>query len=391
MKDFESIKPKLNQIQRTALIVGLVSLALLVIGAFVSPEQFFQSYLFGYLFWIGIALGSLALVALHHMVGGGWGFVIQRLLESGSRTIPLMAVLFIPFVFGMKELYLWARPEVVAADEVLQKKMFYLNEPFFWVRTVGYFLIWGILFYFLNKWSRQQDESGNPALTQKIRNLSGPTILLYVLTITFASIDWVMSLKPHWFSTIFGFLFVVGQGLLTFAFCIIVVAMLSDYKPLSEVIRTKHFHDLGNLMLAFLMLWAYMAFSQFLIIWSGNLPEEITWYLDRLHGGWQWLALFIVIFHFGVPFVVLLSRKTKRTVNILFKVAIAMVVMRLIDLFWIVTPNFHPEHFTIHWMDIAAPIGIGGVWIAAFIWQLKSRALLPLHDPRLKEVFAEHE
>ncbi len=390
MKDFESLKPQLSRIQLISMAVGVGALALCAIGAFFSPGQFFMSYLFGYLFWIGIPLGSLALMALHHLAGGGWGFAIQRILESGSKTLPVMALLFLPFLFGMSELYIWAQPDKVAADKLLQHKQGYLNVSFFWIRTGGYFAIWFLLSYLINKWSKEQDKSGNEKLTDRIRRISGPTLLLYVITVSFAAIDWVMSLDPHWFSTIFGFIFVIGQALLTLAFAIVAVSLLSGYKPLSDFLQTKHFHDLGNLMLAFVMLWAYITLSQFIIIWSANLPEEIPWYLRRLTGGWEWLALLIVIFHFFLPFVILLSRRTKQNIQVLGKVALAMIFMRLVELFWIVAPNFHPEKLSLHWMDVLAPLGIGGVWIAAFLWQLKGHALLPLQDPRLKEIF-QHE
>lgn len=386
----ETLTPQLNRIQTRALIIGAAALAICGIGAFQNPGQFYQSYLLGYVFWVGLALGSLALLALHHMVGGGWGFAIQRVLESSTRTLPLLAILFIPFFFGMNELYLWADVEKVAADKILQHKAAYLNVSSFWLRTTVYFGVWGLLIFFVNKWSVDQDKTANPTLVDRLRKLGGPAMLLYVLTITFASIDWVMSLDPHWFSTIFGFVFVIGQAVLTMAFAIVALSRLAAHKPLSDVVQTKHFHDLGNLLLAFVMLWAYISLSQFIIIWSGNLPEEITWYLHRLHGGWQWVALVIVIFHFAIPFVLLLSRQTKRRIEILSKVALAMIVMRLIDLFWIIAPNFHHENLSIHWMDILAPIGIGGLWLATFIWQLKTRALLPLNDPRMKEAF-HHE
>ncbi len=391
MSDFESIKPQLNKIQTQALVVGVVALVVCGFGAYMNPAQFFQSYLLGYVFWIGLALGSFALMSLHHLVGGGWGFAIQRLLEAATRTLPLLALLFLPLFFGMKELYVWARPEVVAEDSILQHKSAYLNVGFFWIRSAGYFLIWFVFIFFMNKWSLAQDKSDNPSFTERIQKISGPALLVYVLTVTFASIDWVMSLDPHWFSTIFGFIFVIGQVLLTLSFVVVVIGRLSNVKPLSDVLHKQHFHDLGNLMLAFVSLWVYVSFSQFLIIWSGNLPEEIPWYIRRLNGGWQWLALFVVVFHFALPFMVLLSRRTKRNIQTLSKVAIAMIFMRLIELFWIIAPNFHPEGFSVHWLDMAAPIGIGGLWVAAFVRQLKSRALLPINDPRLKEAFAtEH-
>lgn len=390
MNDFESTKPVLSQVQLRVFIFGLAGMAICAAGAFYNAEQFFQSYLLGYVFWIGIALGSLALLALHHLVGGGWGFSIQRVLEAGTRTLPLFVLLFLPLLFNMPKLYIWAQPEKVAMDTVLQHKSVYLNVPFFGVRTGIYFVIWGILIYLLNKWSLALDRAKNAPLLSRIQKISGPAILLYVLTVTFSSIDWVMSLDPHWFSTIFGFVFVIGQALLTLAFAIIWTGKLAKFSPLAEVIQKKHFHDLGNLLLAFVMLWAYISLSQFLIIWSGNLPEEIPWYLHRLHGGWQWLAFAVVIFHFTLPFVVLLSRRSKRRVEILTRVAYLIIIMRLLDLFWFVAPNFHAENIRVHWLNILVPLAMGGVWLAFFIQQLKTRALLPLHDPRMKEAF-HHE
>jgi len=391
MNHADTLAPSLASWQQRALIVGVPALALCGVGAVLGTEQFFQSYLLGYLFWLGLTLGSFALLALHHLVGGGWGFSIQRLLESSSRTLPLMIVLFLPLAFGLQELYLWARPEAVSGDAVLQHKARYLNVPFFTARTLAYFAIWALLIFFLNRWSKLQDQSGDLMLTRRLRQLSGPSLVLYVLTLTFASVDWVMSLDPHWYSTIYGVLFVVGQGLLTLAFAIVVVARLSQHPPLAEVMGAKHFHDLGNLMFAFVLLWAYVSFSQFLIIWSGNLPEEIPWYLHRLHGGWQWLSLALVVFHFALPFVLLLSRKMKRRVELLVKVAVGMIVMRFLDLFWLIAPSFHAEAFALHWLDVAAPVGIGGLWIAYFVRQLKDRPLLPLRDPRVEIAFSHKE
>jgi len=388
MNQSEQLQTQLNRIQKFALIVGVAALALCGVGVALNKAQFFQSYLFGYLFWFGIAVGCFSVVALHHLVGGGWGFVIQRILEAGSRTLPLMLILFVPLFFGMRELYLWARPEAVAGDKILLQKAPYLNVPFFWIRAVLYFAVWGVSIYFLNKWSHEQDRTGYPLITQKIEKLAGPALAFYVLTMSFAAFDWVMSLEPHWFSTIFGAIFVVGQGLTTLAFAIIGVRLLEKREPIAGVIQTKHFHDLGNLMFAFVLLWAYVSFSQFFIIWSGNLPEEITWYMHRLHGGWGVMAMVIVIFHFFVPFVLLLLRKTKQRSKVLVKIAVAMFFMRFVDLFWTVAPNFNEGKFGIHWMDILAPIGIGGLWIAMLLSQLKSRALMPLHDPRLAEAFA---
>jgi hypothetical protein len=379
MNGTETLQPVLSGVQRKALIAGVSALALCVAGAFLNPAQFLRSYLVAFLFWLGIALGSAAVVMLHHLVGGRWGFVIRRLLESATRTLPAMAVLLLPILLGVRSLYHWTHP---AGDHLLEHKAPYLNIPFFIIRAVIYFAVWIGVTWVLNRWSLEQDRTGAPGLVRRMQVLSGPGLLLYGLTVTFASIDWAMSLEPHWFSTIYGMIFMVGQGLATLAFVIAVLMLLSRYQPLSGTLTPDHFHDLGNLMFAFVMLWAYVSFSQFLIIWSGNLPEEIPWYLARLRGGWQWVALILLVFHFFLPFLLLLMRPIKRRAHVLARVAIAVILVRLLDLFWLVTPAFHPGKFHLHWMDVAAPIGVGGLWLAAFLSNLKRAPLLPLRDPR---------
>ena len=372
-----------RRIQRGALIAGVVGLVLCVIGALFDLDQFFQSYLWAYLFWLGIAAGCFGIMLLQHLAGGRWGVVIRRFLESGAMTLPLMALLFIPLLFGLQSLYVWARPEAVQADEILQHKQPYLNVPFFIIRALLYFAIWSGLALLLNRWSLQQDRTADPNLSRRFRLLSGPGLVIYMLTMTFASFDWAMSLDPHWYSTIYGALFIIGQGLTTLAFVITVAAFLSDSKPLSEVATADLFNDLGNLLLAFVMLWAYMSFSQFLIIWSGNLPEEVVWYIERTTGGWAWIPPFLIIFHFALPFLLLLLRSTKRRPRVLARVAVFVILVHLVNLFWLVMPAFHPDGLHVHWLDLAAPVGIGGLWITAFLWVLQRRPLLPLHDDRL--------
>ncbi len=380
--------PELERLQRRAFLVGGVALGLCAVGATLNGEQFLRSYLLGYLLWIGVALGSASLLMLHHLVGGGWGFVIRRSLESGARTIPLMLLLILPLMLGLKSLYLWAQPEIVAQDQILQNKSAYLNIPFFIIRTGLYFAIWGVLAHWLSKWSLQQDHSNDPKLTRRLQILSGPGLGLMGLTMTFASVDWVMSLDPHWYSTMYGFLFMIGNVLTTLAFAICALAFLSERKPLSDVVSASHFHDLGNLLMAFVMLWAYLAFSQYLIIWSGNLPEEVTWYVDRTGPGWAVIAVILIVFHFAVPFLLLLSRRTKRAARTLVSVAGFLLLMRLLDLFWVVVPSFHHAKLHIHWMDVLAPIGIGGVWLGVFVWQLRGKPLLPLNDPNMSALAA---
>jgi hypothetical protein len=374
--------PQFDRLQRRSLMLGVAALVACAAGAVISRPQFFQAYLIAYLFWTGIALGCLGILMLHHLVGGNWGFVIQRLLESGTRTLPLLALLFLPLLFGLRDLYLWSRPEAVAADELLQHKGAYLNGPFFAVRTLAYFAVWIGIGSLLAKWSAEQDRTAAPGLTRRLQLLSGPGLGLFGLTASFAAIDWVMSLEPHWYSSIYGVVFLVGHVLAALSFAIVAVILLAGRQPLSGVISSKHLHDLGNLLLAFVMFWAYIAFSQFLIIWSGNLAEEIPWYLRRMAGGWGWIAALLILCHFAVPFLLLLSRVTKQRAHILFVVAAGILCMRLVDLFWIVAPAVRSAGFRVHWLDVMAPVGLGGIWLAAFLWHLKRRPLLPLHDPR---------
>jgi hypothetical protein len=381
---------ELEPLLKRALAVGVVALVLCLAGVFFNRQQFFHAYLMAYVFWLGVPLGCLAILMLHHLVGGTWGFVIQRCLESAVRTFPVMALLFLPLLFGLPDLFPWARPETVAADPVLQQKALYLNIPAFIGRAIFYFAVWIIVGFFLTKWSRQQDQSDDPALMQRLQTLSGPGLVLYGLTVTFSAIDWLMSLEPRWYSTIFGMIFMVSHGLLALTFVITVAYVLSRREPLGQVIAPWVFHDLGNLLLAFVMLWAYMSFSQFLIIWVENLQHEIPWYLHRMNGAWGGIAIALIGLQFALPFVLLLSRAVKRKAATLCAVALGIALMHQIEIFWFVAPSFHPEGFTIHWTTLLAPIGIGGIWLAAFLTSLKGRPLLPLRDPRFAAIVEEH-
>jgi hypothetical protein len=386
--------PEVDQYRQRALIVGIAGLVLCALGAVLMQDatQFFRSYLLAFIFWIGIALGSFAILMVQHMSGGAWGLVIRRLLESATRTFPLLALLFIPIVLGLTRLYIWTNPDNpnLSAEmrELLHHKHLYLNTGFFLVRAVFYFLVWIGITYYLNKWSLEQDRTGVRRLTRKMQVLSGPGLLLYGFTVTFASIDWVMSLSPDWYSTIWGILFMGGQGLSALAFVIAVLVLLSNRKPLSDIIAPSHLHDLGKLMLAFLMLWAYFSFSQFLIIWSANIPEEAVWYTRRLHTGWRWIGLLLVLLHFALPFVLLLSRDLKRNGRTLATVAIAIIIMRYVDLIWLTGPEFYGGHFAVSWMDLVMPFGIGGIWLAFFLYQLKTRPLIPVQDPYLEDALS---
>jgi len=377
--------PELERYQRQFLTAGAVGAVVSLIGYFLNPTQFFQSYLMAYMFVLGLSLGSLALGMVHQLSGGAWGVVIRRQMGAASRVLPILTVLFLPIVFGMSHLYEWTHADIVNADPILAGKRLYLNTPFFLIRAGIYFAGWNAVSYLLNKWGLEQDQAGDPSYARRMQMLSGGGLLVYGLFITFASFDWLMSLEPHWFSTIYGVLIMGGQGLSALAFLITVLVWLARRPPLRDIVLPSHFHDLANLMLAFVMLWAYFAFSQYLIIWSGNLPEEIAWYLHRLQTGWRFVAVTLVIFHFTVPFLLLLSRAVKRAPGTLVKVALAILVARLIDLFWLVAPEFHRQGISVSWMDIVLPMTLISIWVGCFLWQLRGRALLPVYDPQFEE------
>jgi len=384
MNGGDPFPPDIARLRRRSLAVGLGALAVCGIAAVAAPAQFFRSYLVAYLFWSGICLGSLAILMLHHLTGGAWGLLIRRPLEAATRTMPLVAVLVVPILVGIPQLYVWSHTASVAADPLLQHKRAYLNVPFFIARTAAYFIIWLALTSLMNRWSREQDRTGAPTLARRLYNISGPGLVIYGLTVTFASIDWVMSLEPDWFSTIYSLLFMVGQVLAALAFVIALLAILVARSPLVVLAAPQHMGDLGNLLLTFVVLWAYMAYSQFLIIWSGNLTDEIPWYVRRLAGGWEWIAVGLIVFHFAVPFFALLSREVKRRAGVLSSLAGALLVMRFVDLYWTVDPAFDAG-VRVHWLDLAAAVGIGGVWLAMFVRELEARPLVPSHDPGLSD------
>ena len=371
-----------DRAQRQSLMAGGAGILILIVGASFSLQQFYQSYLFGFILWMGAALGCLGILLLHHLVSGAWGHMIQRMVESGARTIPFMGLMFIPVLVGIENLYPWSRPEVVEASHILHEKEGYLNVPFFILRNVAYFAFWVVGAYWLSAKSRLQDRTGDVMLTRKMKLFSAPAVILFVLSVTLASVDWLMSLEPEWYSTIYGMGIIVGMVLTGLSFCIIVLRFLADREPFVNVLTTRHFHHIGNLLFAFTILWAYMSFSQFLIIWSGNLAEDNFWYIRRLGTGWNIIAVVLLVGHFFVPFLLLLSRKRKRMINSLARVAAMIFVMRLIDYFWLIMPAFNMGQLKFHWMDVAAPLAIGGIWVALFLWQLKGEPLIPLHDPR---------
>jgi hypothetical protein len=387
-----------NRVQSGGLFVGGVALLLAIFGAVTASEKFFHAYLFSYMWVLGLTLGSLGLLMLQHLTGGTWGIIIRRPLEAASRNIWLVLLMFIPVIFGMKYLYSgngvekgWLNSPKNGEGALSPFQQSYLTSSGYLIRAAIYFLIWLGLVWIFNRWSKEQDVNREDrALRRRFKMFAGPGIILYVVAMSFAAFDWVMSVSPHWASTIYGFIFVAGQAISSMSLMIAIVVLLAASKPYAEVVQKRHLHDLGKLLFAFNMLWAYFDFSQLLIIWSGNQPEEITFYMTRLRGGWGVVAVLVLLFHFAIPFSLLLVRDVKRTASLVSKVAVWMIFMRLADLFWMSRPEFTTSAWPT-WLDVVVPIALVGLWLGFFAMNLKKMPLLPLGDPKLAEAIAHHE
>ena len=382
--------PVVQTIGRRSLIIGAIVGVVAIAGGVFQPTVFFRGYLLSFMAWLGIALGSMVILMLRHLTKGGWGMIIRRILGAAMRTLPLLALLFIPLLFALPRLYPWARPLGDVPDKNLRQHLqnithSYLNVHGFIIRAIIYFAIWGTLIFLLTKWSKEQDRPPVRDNSARFKVLSGPGIILYGFTISFAAIDWTMSLDPSWISTIYPLIILIGEVLSALCFAVVIERILFRYRPMSELLKPEYVHDHGKFMLTFIMVWAYFSFSQWLIIWAGNLPEEITWYTKRLGGGWGWIGLFLVLFHFAVPFAILLSRPFKRDVTKLVWLAMWLMLMRYLDLFWVIEPNFS-RTITVTWADIIVPVAMGGLWLAYFCRNLASMPLVPAYDAFASEV-----
>jgi hypothetical protein len=393
------------------LMFGVFSLILAILPY--TREQFFHSYLIGFMLWLGASLGSMAFLMIQHLTGGKWGMVIRRQLEAAVKTLPLLAVLFIPIVVvGMPYLYSggegkhgWMNADTSDGHLYTMSHQYltrfgsahFLYLDGYWARAVVYFAVWLILAFILTRWSDEQDAPPVQNLSPRFRKIAAPGLILYAFTISFAVIDWVMSLDPRWISTIYGFIFIVGECLTAMCLMVVVETILSKYQPTATLLKPKEVHDHGKLMLTFVMLWAYFSFSQLLIIWAGNLPGEITFFTRRLNDGWQRVGLALVLFHFAIPFLFLLSRGFKRNPRKLVWLASWLIFMRFVDLYFYIEPNFHKAVFItpLALPDVVVPVAIGGFWTALFFHNLRSRPLLPVYDQHAQEfleyVGAAHE
>ncbi len=394
----------INRWRTLALGAGGIALLAWAVGTYLNPEQGLRSWLLGFIFWAGITFGSLGVLMLQYLTGGAWGVVIRRTLEAATRTLPLVILFFMPLALGVyfhtfMEFTHMAESDKPIDIHIMEARGVYM-APWFWiVRSAIYFAVFGLMIYLLNKWSVQQDKTGtveeSRLVLEKASRFSGPAMVFFALTVTFAVVDWMMMLDPHWFSTMWGLLFVAGWGLSCFCFCVAILASLSDTAPMNRVLGKRHFHDLGKLMLALTMVWAYFNFSQFLIIWAGNLPEETTWYLARMKGGWGYIGVILIVFHFAFPFLVLLQQDFKRKAKWLATLAMFILVMRIVDMFYLIGPtprvsgDLAQGAFFISWMDIVAPVAVGGIWLWWFFGQLLKRPMVPAKDPYFEEA-VEH-
>jgi hypothetical protein len=376
--DFQS---RLNRVQGVMLGAGIVALGASAFGAIWNSKQFFFSYLFAVLFWLGLSLGCFVVTMIHQLAGGRWGYPTRRFLEAGFMVMPLMAVLFIPIVFGLHYLYPWARPDPTAEHRAYETDWGYI------LRQLFFFFVWIWLASRLRKWSLEQDLTNDAAPTRKARFLSGPGTVIYGLLVTFAAVDWVVSLEKGWYSTMFGVIIAGGQILSAFAFAIILLAIFQRQEPFASAVNKVHYHHLGNLLLTFVLFWTYVSFGQLLIIYSGDLPQELQWYLHRIAGSWKAVVAVIAVFHFFLPFFLLLFRGLKKNATVLAALAALLLVMHVVDTYWLVMPTLHRDGVSVSWLDFTTCIGVGGLWIACFLWRLKSAPLLPTKDPGMQFAF----
>src|SRR6476659_3149851 len=374
-----------NRIPVMAGSVALLGVVVCAILGYANPKQFFFSWIVSFLFFLSLALGALFFVLIQYASQVGWGIVLRRIGETTFATLPVMAALFLPVLLGLRDLYAWTVPGAAEHDALLRWKAPYLNVPFFLIRAALYFGIWSFIALLYYRGSRGQDATGDPGVSARLRRLAGPGIIVLALTQTFASVDWIMSLTPHWYSTIFGVYFFAGSFVGFIALLSIVATAMLRAGLLGTVITEEHLHDVGKLLFAFTAFWAYIGFSQFFLIWYANVPEESFWYKARLEGSWKAISILLMAGHFGIPFFYLMGRAVKRRGSTLALGGAWILAMHFVDIYWQVMPTLHPQGVTPSVLDVAAFAAIGGCFVAAAGWLMRREALVPLRDPRLAE------
>jgi hypothetical protein len=365
--------------QMPALLVGAGGMLVLAISAFFDAEHAVRAYLYAWLFCVGVALGSMSIVMLHHLTGGAWGWLVRRPAEAAAMTLPLLAVLFVPIALGIGKVYPWARADAVTSHALLKHRAALFHPSFVLLRALLYFVIWSFWAWRLRALSLRHDRDGDPRTLGRLRQLSASGLLVYFVTMSLAAVDWIASREVDWYSSTFGLLVIIGQAVAAVAFLIGMLAVLSERSPVKEIAEPDRVHDLGNLLLTVVVLWSYVSFAQYLVIWVGNTQEDTTWYYHRAQHGWTWIGLSLIVLHFSLPFVLLLFQASKRNVRALATIAAGVLFMRLVHVLWMIAPSSLSQHpGTVSWLDFVSPLALGGVWFAAFLWLLKRHPLIPL-------------
>ncbi len=376
---------------RSWLIPGGLGIALLVVSAVgwaTDAKQFYFAYLVGWVFCLSLALGGLFFLFINHLPKAYWSVAVRRIPEALVWAFPLLAVLFIPLLFGMHDLYHWTHEDLYDPaspnyDEILAGKRVYLNTPFFLLRLAFYFFVWTVIAYKLYTLSVRQDVEADPQVPALQRRVSAWGLPLTGVTTAFASFDLLMSLDPHWFSTIFGVYFFSGSLLAALCLIALTAIVLQRGGMLRYVVTAEHYQDLGKLMFGFVVFWAYIAFSQYMLIWYGNIPEETVWYRYRFEHGWYYHSAALLFLHFVLPFLILLPRAPKRSIPVMSVMAVWLMIMHWFDLHWIAMPVLHHDHAGFHWLDFTCWLGLLLLFVGALFWRLSRHPLVPQRDPRL--------
>jgi hypothetical protein len=370
--------------------VGVVGLLASGLGYFLDHDQFFFSYLVNFAFFSSIALASLFFVLLQHLTRSHWSVAIRRIPETFLSNIWIWALFIIPVILGMHSLYHWTHPEAVAHDPVLQGKAPFLNTTFFIIRQIIYFGIWSFLGYRMYHKSTEMDKTGDWGIQTLLRKTSGPGLFLFTITLAFASFDWLMSLDPHWYSTIFGVYYFAMSFQVMFATIILLIMFLFSKGLLTNTIQKGHIYDLGVQLFGFTVFYAYIAFSQFLLIYYANIPEETVWFLERLSGGYEYLAYFYFFGRFVIPFAVLLPKKAKSNYKIISTISVLILASHLVELYWLVMPVLDHHGFHFNWMTITSFLGLGGIFFGLFFHRFKQNKMIPVKDPQLANSLDKH-
>lgn len=382
--------PLAEKLPKIAYSVGFLGMLMSLLYYFQDHHRFFYSYLTAFVFFLSIALGGLFFVIIQHLSRAGWSVVVRRLSEHLMKNVGVLAILFVPILFGLHDLYHWTHTADVLKDHLLQVKSPYLNIPFFLVRLVAYFAIWIWLARKFFNLSVTQDSSGDKKATLSLQKAATYGVLLFGISITFSMIDWVMSITPHWYSTMFGVYFFAGSAIAGLATITLLALILRRAGFLRDIIRTDHYHDLGKLLYGFIVFWAYVAFSQYFLIWYANIPEGTSWYIMHFNGTWNTVAQFLAIGHFALPFLGFMSKHMRRNLTVQGVVVVWMLFMHFVDLYWVIMPNIDKDGFVFSWGDLACLMGIGGVFVGLLFARMRTVSLVPVQDPRLSDFMHHH-